>query len=259
MRFVTNIMAFRIIDQLPDGNAFSFPTAAFVLQGHTWSIKKHNQHRWHEQVNFFSRFSYSESNFILFFVWCNRLPSHDYRRVYGLICHETERPTYSFLQYAFMSAFLIKFLEVNHYFDSDINTGSVCDDDKNLIGGLILRNLQVLQFNSHEVFDLLKSNKTGARQTVAIGAALYSTLALFNHSCNPSIVRFVPSLFPVKYFGLLKFFNLNFLFIRYDCVAILKITPYTWHAFEIWSQANNYPKIMDRCIVRIREKSAKRS
>lgn len=120
-----------------------------------------------------------------------RLPSHDYRRVYSMVCHDKKRPTYSFLQYAFMSTFLVKILDANHYFDSDISgkTGDMCEDDRIFIGELILRNLQILQFNSHQVFDLLKSTTTGARQTVAIGAALYTTLALFNHSCNPSIVR----------------------------------------------------------------------
>lgn len=110
-----------------------------------------------------------------------------------MVRHEKQRQTYSFLQYAFMSAFLVKFLEVNHYFDSDISgkTGDLCENDRIFVGGLIMRNLQVLQFNSHEVFDLLKSSKTGTRQTVAIGAALYTTLAMFNHSCDPNIVRLV--------------------------------------------------------------------
>lgn len=120
----------------------------------------------------------------------NSLPSHDYRRVYCMVRHEKTRPTYSFLEYAFMSTFLVKFLDANHYFDSEIS-GNLSDDDRDFIGSLILRNLQILQFNSHEVFDLLKSTKTGSRQTVAIGAGLYSTLAMFNHSCNPSIVRLV--------------------------------------------------------------------
>lgn len=120
------------------------------------------------------------------------LPSYDFRRVYTMVRHEKMRPTYSFLQYAFMSSFLVKFLDANHYFDSD-NRGAdhdTLENDRVFIGGLILRNLQILQFNSHEVFDLLKSKKSGDRQTVAIGAALYSTLAYFNHSCNPSIVRY---------------------------------------------------------------------
>lgn len=130
---------------------------------------------------------------ILSFFLRIRWPSHDYRRVYSMVRHEKERPTYSFLQYSFMSTFLVKFLEANKYFDSD-NRGTnedALEQDKIFIGSLILRNLQILQFNSHEVFDLLKSTTTGFQQTVAIGAGLYTTLALFNHSCNPSIVRYV--------------------------------------------------------------------
>lgn len=116
-------------------------------------------------------------------------PSHDYRPVYCMVRHEKQRETYSFLQYAFMSTFLVKLLEANQYFDISKRNTDAYEDDKYFIGSLILRNLQVLQFNSHEIFDLLKSKKTGLRQTVAIGAGLYTTLALFNHSCNPSIVR----------------------------------------------------------------------
>lgn len=109
-----------------------------------------------------------------------------------MVRHEKSRPTYSFLQYAFMAVFLVKFLEANHYFDSDMRnrTPDEYEEDKTFAGALILRNLQILQFNSHEVFDLLKSRKGDMRQTVAIGASLYTTLALFNHSCNPSIVRY---------------------------------------------------------------------
>lgn len=108
-----------------------------------------------------------------------------------MIRHEMDRPTWSYLQYAFMAKFLISFLNANRYFDSDISngTGDSKDADLFFIGGLVLRNLQLLQFNSHEIFDLLKSKTTGERHTVAIGAGLYPHLALFNHSCNPAIVR----------------------------------------------------------------------
>lgn len=108
-----------------------------------------------------------------------------------MVRHEKDRPTWSFLQYAFMAKFLVNFLTANRYFNSDISTGTdeIKDNDKYFIGSLILRNLQLLQFNSHEIFDLLKSRTTSEAHTVAIGAGLYSHLALFNHSCNPAIVR----------------------------------------------------------------------
>lgn len=179
-------------------------------------------------MNIENSLNFNLTNLTNFLCFAYRLPSHEYRRVYCMVRHEKQRPTYSFLEYAFMSTFLVKFLDANHYFDSDITTKTedLNDNDKNFIGGLILRNLQILQFNSHEVFDLLKSNKTGARQTVAIGAALYTTLAFFNHSCNPSIVRWVAS----SFFSYFYFFRLLLLSLE---TGTSKTQRCMWLPFEI--------------------------
>ena len=37
---------------------------------------------------------------------------------------------------------------------------------------------------------MLKRNEETGAKSVFIGAAVYPTLAMFNHSCDPSIVRF---------------------------------------------------------------------
>lgn len=59
-------------------------------------------------------------------------------------------------------------------------------------GGRLLTLLQLLQFNVHEVSEMeLKS--PGGYDTASsnfVGAALYPTLALFNHSCDPGVVRY---------------------------------------------------------------------
>lgn len=56
------------------------------------------------------------------------------------------------------------------------------------IGLVLHRCLQFLQFNTHETSgwdpDLVKDNSQG------LGGGLFPTLALFNHSCNPAIVRY---------------------------------------------------------------------
>lgn len=66
------------------------------------------------------------------------------------------------------------------------------EDEFNFIGGLVLRNLQFLQFNTHEVYELVESmTDKKSSKTVFIGGGIYPTLALFNHSCNPDIVRLV--------------------------------------------------------------------
>ena len=83
-------------------------------------------------------------------------------------------------------------------------------DDEAFIGTLLFHFLEVLQFNAHEVaqfemiarsvpdryqykedcltFCLCRDKEEGAK-SVFIGAAVYPTLAMFNHSCDPSIVR----------------------------------------------------------------------
>jgi hypothetical protein len=63
--------------------------------------------------------------------------------------------------------------------------------DEVFVGGLLLRHLQLLQFNAHEISELqLESpRKLNSARSVFLGGGLFPTLALFNHSCDPGIVR----------------------------------------------------------------------
>ncbi len=60
----------------------------------------------------------------------------------------------------------------------------------NFIGSLILHNIQFLQFNAHEISELQYKEKGKPGISAFIGGGLYPTLALFNHSCDPGVVRF---------------------------------------------------------------------
>ncbi|XP_047102069.1 SET and MYND domain-containing protein 4-like isoform X2 [Schistocerca piceifrons] len=62
-------------------------------------------------------------------------------------------------------------------------------ENEAFIGGLLLHHLELLQFNAHEISEIIL-NKDGTAKSVFLGGGLYPTLALFNHSCNPSIVRY---------------------------------------------------------------------
>lgn len=66
------------------------------------------------------------------------------------------------------------------------------DADDHFIGGLLLRHIQFLQFNAHEIFEteLKKGQKLDQARTVFIGGGVYPTLSLFNHSCDPGVVRY---------------------------------------------------------------------
>lgn len=53
-----------------------------------------------------------------------------------------------------------------------------------------MRFLQILQFNAHEISELeIKGNNLKDWKSIFLGGGLYPTLALFNHSCEPAIVR----------------------------------------------------------------------
>lgn len=56
----------------------------------------------------------------------------------------------------------------------------------------MLHNLQFLQFNAHEVSELdIKDDGIDKATSLFLGGAIYPTLSLFNHSCNPAIVRYI--------------------------------------------------------------------
>lgn len=63
--------------------------------------------------------------------------------------------------------------------------------DEVFVGGLLLHHLQILKFNAHEISELQleSSRKLNAARSVFLGGGLFPTLALFNHSCDPGIVR----------------------------------------------------------------------
>lgn len=59
------------------------------------------------------------------------------------------------------------------------------------VGELLLRHLQLLQFNAHEISELQLEApmKLNSARSVFLGGGLFPTLALFNHSCDPGIIR----------------------------------------------------------------------
>ncbi|XP_053601074.1 SET and MYND domain-containing protein 4 [Plodia interpunctella] len=136
--------------------------------------------------------------------------TEDYRNIYNLVAHEDKRSKQDFLHRAQMTAFLVKLLEISGYFNGKPRDKPVTMDklksmgvddeykeDVSLFGGLILKNLEVLQFNAHEVFELqCPKPKVGKNvikhdgKSVFIAGAVFPTLALFNHSCDPSVVRY---------------------------------------------------------------------
>lgn len=68
------------------------------------------------------------------------------------------------------------------------------------IGEILIGLLQVLQFNAHEVCDLIQSQNSNVDSSnatppkygrfVYIGVAIYNSAAYFNHNCYPAVTRY---------------------------------------------------------------------
>ena len=122
--------------------------------------------------------------------------SDDYRNLYNLVTHHSERKIGDVFHRSMFSVMLLRCLKKEGYFGDDRKDldpdGDNLTEDECYIGVLLNHFLSVLQFNSHEVaqFEMIAKNREEGAVSTFIGAAVYPTLALFNHSCDPSIVRF---------------------------------------------------------------------
>ena len=115
--------------------------------------------------------------------------SNSYLTIFNLITNSGFRTTSDLFRRGFVSLFFVKLLKKTSYFGTEINPEDEC-----LIGGLILRHLQSISCNAHEVcrlrlgFDMKKSMESS--EPIALGSGIYSILSLFNHSCDPSVTRY---------------------------------------------------------------------
>lgn len=121
--------------------------------------------------------------------------SADYRTIYSLVAHSAQRGVGDLFKRGLMALYLLKVLELTPFF---LNGGS---DPRNLklgeraaMGAVLLRHLQNLPCNAHEITEMQlppDQSSTSSKEAVVheVGAAVFSTLSLLNHSCDPNVVR----------------------------------------------------------------------
>lgn len=90
-----------------------------------------------------------------------------------------------------MAVFLMKCLRLVGYFELNLFKNPLPSEDEFHIGALILRNLQVLQFNAYEVCEFLMPDRKNYKKstTFSVGLGIYPTASYFNHSCAPNVAR----------------------------------------------------------------------
>jgi len=118
-------------------------------------------------------------------------------RVYHLVRHSGDRSAVDFFHRCVMVCFMVKTLQKTCYFDSVKPVGMEgktpkLSPEEQMVGGLLLRFLQIVQFNAHEVseFSITAENIVENAENKSVGAAIYPTLAYFNHSCHGAQVRY---------------------------------------------------------------------
>ncbi|XP_069195439.1 SET and MYND domain-containing protein 4 [Procambarus clarkii] len=120
----------------------------------------------------------------------------DYLSFYHLVALEEERSPSDFFQRSLLATFLLKVLQRAHFFgkwDDEGSPDKAMTDDEVLVGGLLLRHLQLIQFNAHELSGMaFASGQRNFKKTksVFLGIAVYPTVAFCNHSCFPAVTRY---------------------------------------------------------------------
>jgi len=116
--------------------------------------------------------------------------SGDYKNYYNLVNHHDQRKIGDIFHRSMFTVFLLRCLQSQGYFPTP--PGDKLTEDEVYIGSLLMHFLELLQFNAHEVAQFEQPSKTSQEgaKSVFIGAGVYPTLALFNHSCDPCIVRY---------------------------------------------------------------------
>ncbi|XP_051162262.1 SET and MYND domain-containing protein 4-like isoform X2 [Leptopilina boulardi] len=121
----------------------------------------------------------------------------DYESLYGMVSHEDKRTVEDIFHRTFMACWLLRLLKTTSYFPENIKTPDTSEDllsnEELFIGHLILHNLQLLQFNAHEISELVKlkgEKNLSKSKNLFIGGGSFPSIALLNHSCNPGVIRY---------------------------------------------------------------------
>lgn len=110
----------------------------------------------------------------------------DYKCVYSLVGNSQLRKSSDMFRRSLIALYMCHILLKTGF----IKGGAALLDEYLVIGWHLLKQLQMLPCNAHEVSELqLEGNDVANAKLQEIGSAAYTTLSLLNHSCDPSVVR----------------------------------------------------------------------
>ena len=140
-----------------------------------------------------------------------------YVSLYNLLSHSEHRSHNDLFQYSLLAVFLLTVLGNTDFFRSesdvtkseddvtkpndsvittsaevttpvsDVSNEAAKRDFRKYTGGVILRFLQIVACNGIEITELCVGASLGKSDPRSVGLALYPTLSLLNHSCDPNV------------------------------------------------------------------------
>ena len=104
--------------------------------------------------------------------------------LYCLLSHSDKRSTADLIQYSILAVWITKILAKIGFFS---DPGVAENNAYTIIGGMILRFLQIISCNGVEITEMRIGDNLQKCDPYGIGLGLYSTVSLINHSCDPVI------------------------------------------------------------------------
>lgn len=124
--------------------------------------------------------------------------SESYAAIYNLCDHTNKTDYKKMLEYTLVSVTFLRLLKQTSYFDY-ITDANVLTDTECHIGSIILKNMSVFRCNSHAIYEAKHCSRNPFINHLSepdiddkpVGPGIFATLSLFNHSCDPSVLRYV--------------------------------------------------------------------
>lgn len=115
-----------------------------------------------------------------------------YLATFNLVGLDTQRWPEDVFHRALMAICLLKILKAAKYFPTNQENPDVFTSDELFIGSLLMRHLNVLQFNAHEIYEFMRGDRGKMRpnKNHLIGVGVYPRASYFNHSCHPRTTRY---------------------------------------------------------------------
>ena len=119
--------------------------------------------------------------------------SNEYLRVYNLVGLTKKRWAEEHVIRCSLAIILLSILRASGYFGTkkSSTSGDSFSPNELFFGSLLLRNLQILQFNAHEVYEMMRGSKSNLKpsKNFVIALAIYPSASYFNHSCHAGVSR----------------------------------------------------------------------